>query len=137
MRGREPYALRRHQVGIGIVRPRQVRVHRLHHFVGGVRPGHGQHLGMGLAHDVALGAKAAGDDHAAVLRQRLADGLERFLHRGIDEAAGVDHHQVGRFIGGRNGVTLGAQLRQDALRIDQRLGAAERNESDLGVSGEF
>ena len=109
-----------------------MRVHRLHDFVGGVRPGHRQHLGMCLTHDVALGAQAAGDDHLAVLRQCLAYGLERLLHRRIDEAAGVDHHQVGSLVGGRNGITLGAQLRQDALRIDQRLGAAERDESDFG-----
>jgi hypothetical protein len=56
MRGCESHALRRHQVGVGIVRPGQVRVHRLHHFVGRVRTGHRQHLGMRLAHDVALGA---------------------------------------------------------------------------------
>ena len=78
-----------------IVRLRQVRVHRVHHFVGRMRAGDGEHLRVRLAHDVALGAEAAGDDDLAVLGERLADGVQRFLDRGVDEAAGVDDHQVG------------------------------------------
>ena len=115
----------------GIVRLRQVRVHRAHHLVGGVRAGDGQHPRVRLADDVALGAEAAGDDDLAVLGERLADGVERFLDRGIDEAAGVDDDEIGILVAGRDEVTLGAQLREDALGIDQRLGAAEGNEPDL------
>ena len=74
---------------------RQVRVHRAHHFVGGVRAGDGQHARMGFPDDIALGAEAAGDDHLAVFGQRFADRIERFLDRGVDEAAGVDDDQIG------------------------------------------
>ena len=79
-----------------------------------------------------LGAQASGDDDLAVLVQRLADGVERFRHGRVDEAAGVDDDQVGTVIGGRNRVALGAQLRQDLLGIDERLGAAEGDEADPG-----
>ena len=57
--------------------------------------------------------------------------LERFLHRGVDEAAGVDDDEVRAVVVRRGGVALGAQLREDALRVDQRLGAAEGDEADL------
>ena len=67
----------------------------------------------------------------AVLGERLADRCQRFLDRGVDEAAGVDDHQVGAGVVGRGEVALGAQLREDALGIDQRLGAAERDEADF------
>ena len=130
--GRELDALGRHEVGEGIVRLGQVRVHRRHHFVGRVRPGDREHPGVGLLDDVALGAEAAGDDDLAVLGERFADGIERLLHRRIDETAGVDHDQVRVCVGRRDDVALGAKLRQDALGIDQRLGAAERDETDLG-----
>src|SRR5205814_9081917 len=49
---------------------------------------------------------------------------------GVDEAAGVDDHEVGVVVGGRGGVALGAQLREDALGIDQRLGTTEAYETD-------
>ena len=78
------------------------------------------------------GAEAAGDDHLAVSRQRLADRVERFVHRAVDEAAGVDDDQVGALVGADDVIALGAQLREDALGIDQRLGAAEGDEADAG-----
>ncbi|MEY2720674.1 MAG: hypothetical protein RL597_119, partial [Pseudomonadota bacterium] len=80
-----------------------------------------------------VGAEAAGDDHAAVLLQRLADGVQRFVDGRIDEAAGVDHHEVRGAVVGRDHVALGAQAGEDALGVDERLGAAEADESDLGV----
>ena len=46
---RELDALRRDEVDERIVRLGQVRVHRLHHFVGRVRAGHREHLRMRLA----------------------------------------------------------------------------------------
>ncbi len=56
---------------------------------------------MRLAHEVAavLGAEAAGDDDLAVLGERLADGVERFGHGRVDEAAGVDDDEVGAVVG--------------------------------------
>ena len=54
------------------------------------------------------GAQTAGDDDLAVLGQRLADGIERFGHCIIDEAAGVDDDQVGAFVLRGNAVAFGA-----------------------------
>jgi hypothetical protein len=76
-----------------------------------------------LPNDI-LRAKTARDDDLAVLVQRLADRVERLLHRGVDEAAGVDDDEVGAGVVGRGGVALGAQLGEDALGIDERLRAA-------------
>jgi hypothetical protein len=129
--------LRRHQVHERIVRLGQVPVHRLHHLVGGVRAGHGQHAGVHLPHQVATAlalarAQATGDDHLAVLGQRLADGVQAFLDGVVDEAAGVDDHQVGAGEGLGGLVALGAELREDQFGVGQRLGAAQADKADLG-----
>jgi hypothetical protein len=68
--------------------------------------------------------QATCDDDLAVLIQGLADRGERFLHRGVDEAAGIDDDEVRAIVGLRSGVALGAQLREDALGVDERLGTA-------------
>ena len=83
----------------------------LHDFVGRVRAGHREHARVRLPDDIALGAEAAGDDHLAVFGERLADRVERFVDRAVDEAAGVDDDEVGILVGGRDQVALGAQLR--------------------------
>jgi hypothetical protein len=128
---RELDALRRQQVEEGIVRGRHRGVHRLHHPGVVLRLGDGQHLREFLADDVALRplAKAARDDDLAVLGQRLADGPERLLHGGVDEAAGVDQDHVGLVVAGHGLVALGPQLREDPLGIHQRLGTAQGNEA--------
>ncbi len=81
---------------------------------------------------VRLRPEAAGDDHLAVLGERLADGLERLVHRGIDEAAGIHDDEIGGAIAGRDLIPLGAQAREDAFGIDQGLGAAQADEADFG-----
>ena len=87
---------------------------------------------MGRQHNVVLGTQAARDDDLAVLGEGFADGVEGLFHRGIDEAAGVDHHQVGAFIGGGYLVAFGPQAGKDVLGVHQCLGAPERNEPHLG-----
>ena len=126
---------RRHQVEEGIVRLRHMRVHGIHHFLGGVRAGHREHARMHLANQVAaalarLRAEAAGDDDLAVGGERLADRVEALANRVVDEAAGVDDHQVGAGEGLRGGIALGAEARQDQLGVGERLRAAERDEAD-------
>ena len=115
MFGREADALRRHQIAVGIVWFGQVCMHCLHHLIGGVRAANSQHLGMRLQYHVALGTQTAGDDNFAVLRQRFADGVQRFLHRTVDKTAGVNHHQIGVGIAGGNKITFGAQPGEDVL----------------------
>ena len=55
-------------------------------------------LGYRCGDLLGLGAHAAGDDDLAVLRQRLADGVERFRLGAVEKAAGVDDHQVGALV---------------------------------------
>ena len=109
-------------------------VHGRHDFGRRVRAGDGKHLGVCLLDERAaiLGAQAAGHDDLAVLGERFADRVQRFGDGRIDEAAGVDHDQVRAVVGGRDDIALGAQLREDLFGVDQRLGAAERNETHAG-----
>jgi hypothetical protein len=72
-----------------------------------------------LRDDAFLRAQAPGHDDLAVLRERFADGVERFLDRRIDEAARVDDDEIRVAIGGRRDVALGAELREDPLRVDE------------------
>ena len=127
---RQADALRRHQVGIRVVRLGQVLVHMAHHLFHRVRAGDGKHRRVRRLHDVALGAEAASNDDLAVLVQRFADGVERFLDGGIDEAAGIDDDQVGIVVTGRNLVTLGAQAGEDEFGVRTGLRTAERNKAD-------
>ena len=141
---RELDAARGHQVAERVMRFGQVLVHCLHHFFERVRTGDGQHAGVDVAHQVAArpalpgaGAQTAGDDDLAVFGQRLADGIERFGDRIVDEAAGVDDDQVGPLVLRGNAVAFGTQLGDDAFGIDQGLGAAQRDEADAGrVAGD-
>jgi hypothetical protein len=63
---------------------------------------------MDLGDHPLLRAEAAGHHHFAVLGERLADRVERFLYRGVDEAAGVDDDEVSVVIAWRGDVALGA-----------------------------
>jgi hypothetical protein len=125
---------RRHQVTERVVRLRQVAVDVVEHFAGRMRAGDGEDLRMHAGNQVpatlALGAEAAGDDDLAVLGERLADRLERFLDGGVDEAAGVDDDEVGVLVGRARRIAFGPQLREDEFGVDQRLRAAERHEAD-------
>jgi hypothetical protein len=85
---------------------------------------------MDRLQDLLIGV-GSGDDHPAVLGQRLADDIERFLHGGVDEAAGIDHYEIGVVVTRHDGITFGPQLGEDTLTIDQGLGAAKGNKPDL------
>ena len=101
-----------------------------------LRAGHREHLREARADDVGFVAHAAGDNHPAILGNRLADRLEALFLGRIEEAARIDQHDVGPGIVGRHLVPVGAQLGQDTFAVDQRLGAAERNHADARRSGE-
>ena len=59
-----------------------------------------------------------------------ADRGERFRLGAVEEAAGVDDDRVGAGVAARELVALGAQPREDALAVDERLRAAERDEGN-------
>ena len=89
-----------------------------------LRAGDRQHAGMRLKNPLRAFAQATGDNDLAIFGHRLADGVQRFSHRRIDEAAGVHHHHIGIVVGLHDVITLDLQLGEDALGVDQRLGAA-------------
>jgi len=51
-------------------------MYRLHHGGSGMRSGDGEYFRVRFADNVALGAKTAGDDDAAVFMQGFADRVE-------------------------------------------------------------
>ena len=128
---RETHALRWHEVEERVVLRRQVLVHGGEHIVIGMGTCDFEHARMPFEDARWVRPETAGDDHFTVLFERLADGVQRFVDRRVDEAAGVDHHEVSRRVVGRHGVALGAQLREDTLGIDEGLRAAEADEADL------
>ena len=131
MARRQLDAFRRHQIDERIVLRRHGAVHGLEHALILLRAGDRQHARMGGGDVLGLGAHAAGDDDLAVFLQRQPDGGERFRLGAVEKAAGVDDDQVGADMLAGQLIALGAQAGDDALGIDQRLGAAERDEADL------
>ena len=106
-----------------------MRVHMAHHLFHRMRACNGQNGRMGLGHQIAAlcartCAQAPSNNHLAILSKRLANGVKRLLDRIVDEPAGVHDHQIGILIGACHRIALGAQLRDDALRVHQCLGAA-------------
>ena len=113
----------------------KVQVHRIHHFLRGMWAGHGQHAGVHLPHHVAavlagFGTQATGHDDTAIGGKRFSNRVQAFLDGIVNKAAGVDDDKICTFKGFRGLVALGAQLRQDQLRIGQCLGAAKTDKAN-------
>ena len=113
------------------MRPRHGLVHLLNYGLILMRAGDGEHARMGRADAVGLDAETAGDDNAAVLGQGLADRREQFFLGAVEEAASIHHHRIGALVAGRQLIALGSELGDDALGIDQGLGAAQADEADF------
>src|SRR4051794_35832014 len=96
-----------------------------------LRAGDGEHLREAVRNRLGLGPHAAGDDHLAVLGQGLANGPKRLLLGAVEKPAGVDDDEISAVVLARELVALGAQARNDALGIDQRFRAAERDKADF------
>jgi hypothetical protein len=126
--------LRRHQIDQRVVIElrRGGVVDGIDHLLVLLRTGDGQHARMDIADHAFVHAHAAGDDHFAVLGQRLANGLEGFSLGAVDETAGVDHDHVSVLVGRNDLIAFHAQLGQDAFGIDQGLRATEADKADLG-----
>ncbi len=101
-----------------------------------MRAGDREDVGETRPNDLRLVAHAAGDDDAAILRHRLADRLQAFLLRAVEEAAGVDEHYIGARIVGRQAIAVGAQFGQNPFAVDECLRTAERNHADFRLGGE-
>ena len=132
---RELDARRGQEVDEGVGRGRHGAMDGVEHLFVLLRTGDGEHAGMGAGDVGGIGAEAAGDDDAAVVAQRFADGLEAFGLGAVEKAAGVDDHGIGAGVIGRDRIALGAQAGEDAFAVDERLGAAERDHADGGLAG--
>ena len=95
---RQADALRGHEVQKRLVLRRQMLMDGRHDLFVGVRPRDLQDAGMPVEDALRLRAEAAGDDDAAVLLEGFADGIQRFVDGGIDEAAGVHDDDVRRVV---------------------------------------
>ncbi len=114
---------------------RQRPVHCVQHALILLRPGDRQYAGIGSLDLIGFRAHAAGDDHPAILGHGLADGAERFLLGAVEKAAGVDDHEIGAVVLARELIALRTQPGDDTLGIDERLGASQRNKTDLWRGG--
>ena len=132
MTRRQLDALRGNQVQMRVVDRRRRPVNGLEHALVLLGPGDRQHARIGLFDLFGFGAHAAGDDDLAVLGHGRADRRQRFLLGAIQEAAGVDDHDVGAVMFAGQLIALRPKPGDDALGIDQRLWTSERNKADLG-----
>lgn len=90
-------------------------MHRTHHGFVILGTGYGEHVRMGRANDIFALAETTGHDHLAVLGECFADRIQRFLNRGVDEAAGIHHDDIGSAVTADDLVAFHPQLREDAL----------------------
>jgi hypothetical protein len=124
-----------HEVEVGVVWGCQVGVDRRHDVFVLVRSGDCEDLGMRLLDDFRLGTEATGNNDLPVGLNSFADCLKAFVARAVEEAAGVDQHEVGAGIVGRNLVAFGAQARDDTFGIHEGLRAAEGHDTDFRRAG--
>src|SRR6185312_7926009 len=70
-------------------------------------------------------------DDLAVLVERLADRLETLGLGAVEEAAGIDDHDVRAGVVAAELIALRAQGGEDAFGVDKRLRTAEADEADF------
>ena len=128
MARREPHALAGNEIDELVARRGRCFAHRRHHAVEFLRTGDRRNIGESVADRLGLRAHAAGDDHLAVLVHGFADRGQGFRLGAVEKTAGVDDDRVRAGVGARKLVTFGAKSREDALAVDERLRAAERDE---------
>ncbi len=129
---RQAQPRRRHEVEEGACGGRGGLADGLHDALILMRAGDGEHVREGGADALVLDAETARDDDAAILRHGLADGIQALGLGAVEKAASVDDDDIGAVIARGDLIAFRAQPRDDALTIDQRLGAAEADEADLG-----
>ena len=134
---RQAHAFAGDEIDERIARRWRCGAHGLHHAFERLRAGDRRDVRESVADRVGLGPHAAGHDHFAILVHRLADGGERFRLGAVEKAAGVDDDRVGAGVAARELVAFGAQARQDALAVDERLRAAKRDERNARRGARF
>jgi hypothetical protein len=85
---------------------------------------------MSFRNHLRTGPEAAGDNDPAIVLHGLPDGSERFVHRLVDEAAGVHDNQVRILIGSDRLVSLRPKLSQDPLGVHKGFRTAKADEAN-------
>ena len=96
----------------------------LHHLIGRVRTRDRQHFGVNgldevFAAIIDSGTQTAGHDHTTVFIQGFRNGVQAFLDRLIDEATGVDDHQISTLKGFAGLITFSTQSGENQLGVGQ------------------
>ena len=91
---RELDALRRHEIDIRVVLRRQRAMHGVEDALILLRAGDREQIRILRGDLLRLCAHAAGHDHLAVRRERVADGRKRLGLRAFEKTAGVDDGDV-------------------------------------------
>ena len=112
-------------------------MHGAQHALIGLRASDGENIGEALADLFRLGAHTPRDDHLAVFLQRSPDRLERFRLGAVEKATGVHDDRICACMRAAQLIPLGAQARDDALAIHERLRTAEGDEGNAGLVGFF
>ena len=73
-----------------------------------MRAGDGQNAWMRASDILRIGAQTAGDNHLAVLMQRLTNRLKTFRLGAVKKAAGVDNDRLCAGVIGADGIALRA-----------------------------
>ena len=96
----------------------QMKMHCIHHLLGGVRPSHCQHSRVHGRHHIParfilLCTQAPGDDDPTVFSQGFANRVQALLDSIVNETAGIDDDQISALecLGGL--IPLSTQLGQD------------------------
>ena len=95
-----------------------------------LRACHGKYLGVPRGDQFWRCAETPCHDDPAVLGNCFADCRERLLARAVNEATGVDDHDVGAAMVRRRCIAFCTKPSQDPLGIDERFRAAQAHESD-------
>ncbi|CDE48212.1 putative membrane-associated oxidoreductase [Sutterella sp. CAG:351] len=125
----------RNEIEVRRVRSRKVLMHELHHILLFLRSQNAEHRGVPLHHEirpvrVLLPAEASHHDHAAVFTGRFGDRAEALLNRLVDEPAGIHDHEIRIPVVIDDRIAFAPELRNDALGVDKRLGAAKGHKTD-------
>ena len=125
----------RNEIEVRGVRSREVLMHELHHVLLFLRSQNAEHCRVPLHHEiravrVLFPAEAPHHDHAAVFTGRFGDRAEALLNRLVDEPAGIHDHEIRIPVVIDDRIAFAPELRNDALRVDERLGAAEGHKTD-------
>ena len=120
-----------HKIEKGIMLRRDGFMDRRHHTFIGLRSRDREHTRIGSADRFRFRPHAARDNDLSIFAQRFTNRGKRFRFGAVEKTAGVHDHCISAIMAFGQFISLSAQTRDDALAIDKRLGAAQRDKRDF------